>query len=137
MTAFDATKRPRLEHHGRRTVVQKGYQRAQVQDLESKWKIFYWDYTRTPRQRRTKSWSKSQVPSSREAQKLADQFMERVNEQNNQPHLFASDADNVQAIYDKCRELTWPKLKNSTRKQHEENFRPICCPHSATASSAS
>lgn len=38
--------------------------------------------------RRTKSWSKSLVPSSREAQRLAYQFMEPVNERNNQPHLF-------------------------------------------------
>ena len=125
---FDATTRPRLKHHGRRTVVQKRYQRAQLQDLDSKWKLFYWDYNRTPRQRRTKSWSKSQVPSSREAQKLADQFMEGVNERNNQPHLFASSEETVRAIYNKCRELTWPKLKNSTRKQYEENFKTYLLP---------
>jgi|HubBroStandDraft_1064217.scaffolds.fasta_scaffold92363_2 hypothetical protein len=41
---FDATKRSRLKHHGRKTVVQKRDQRAQVQDLESRWKLFYWDY---------------------------------------------------------------------------------------------
>ena len=77
--------------------MQERYQRAQVQDLGSKWKLFYWDYTRTPRQRRTKSWAKSRVPSSREAQRLADQFMEPVNERNNQPHLFASDEETLQA----------------------------------------
>jgi hypothetical protein len=65
--------------------VQERYQRAQVRDLGSKWKLFYWDYTRTPRQRRSKSWAKSRVPRNREAQRLADQFMERVNERNNQP----------------------------------------------------
>jgi len=108
--------------------VQERYQRAQVQDLGSKWKLFYWDYNRTPRQRRTKSWAKSQVPGQREAQKLGDQFMERVNERNNQPHLFASDEETVQAIYEKCRELTWPKLKNSTRKQYEENFKSYLLP---------
>jgi integrase len=109
-------------------VVQERYQRAQVQDLGSKWKLFYWDYNRTPRQRRTKSWAKSQVPRQREAQKLGDQFMERVNERNNQPHLFASDEETVQAIYEKCRELTWPKLKNSARKQYEENFKSYLLP---------
>ena len=108
--------------------MQERYQRAQVQDLGSKWKLFYWDYNRTPRQRRTKSWAKSRVPGQREAQKLGDQFMERVNERNNQPHLFASDEETVQVIYEKCRELTWPKLKNSTRKQYEENFKSYLLP---------
>jgi hypothetical protein len=42
--------------------------------------------------------------------------MERVNERNNQPHLFASDEETVQAVYNKCLDLTWPHLKNSTRK---------------------
>jgi hypothetical protein len=54
--------------------------------------------------------------------------MERVNERNNQPHLFASDEDTVQAIYEKCPELTWPELKNSTRKQYEENFTTYLIP---------
>jgi hypothetical protein len=108
--------------------VQKRYQRAQVQDLGSKWKLFYWDYTRTPRQRRTKSWSKSLVPSSREAQRLADEFMQTANERNNQPHLFQSDEETLQAVYNKCRNLTWPHLKNSTRKQYEENFKTYLLP---------
>jgi hypothetical protein len=94
-----------------------------MQDLGSKWKLFYWDYTRTPRQRRTKSWAKSRVPSNREAQRLGDQFMERVNERNNQPHLFASDEETVRTVYIKCQKLTWPHLKNSTHKQYEENFK--------------
>jgi len=54
--------------------------------------------------------------------------MERVNERNNQPHLFASDDETVKRIYDKCKELTWPKLKNSTRKQYEENFKTYLLP---------
>jgi integrase len=109
-------------------VQQERYQRAQMQDLGSKWKLFYWDYNQTPRQRRTKSWAKSRVPGQREAQRLGDQFMERVNERNNQPHLFASDEETVQAVYNKCRELTWPYLKNSTRKQYEENFKTHLLP---------
>jgi len=109
-------------------VVQERYQRAQLQDLGSKWKVFYWDYTRTPRQKRSKTWAKSRVPGQREAQKLADQFMEPVNERNNQPHLFASDEETLQAVYNKCAEMTWPHLKNSTRKQYEENFQTYLLP---------
>ncbi len=108
--------------------MQVRYQRAQLQDLGSKWKLYYWDYTRTPRQRRTKTWAKSRVPSGREAQRLADQFMEPVNERNNQPHLFANDEGTLQTVYNKCRELTWPHLKNSTRKQYEENFKTYLLP---------
>jgi Phage integrase, N-terminal SAM-like domain len=54
--------------------------------------------------------------------------MERVNERNNQPHLFASDEKTVKAVYKKCRELTWPHLKNSTRKQYGENFSTYLIP---------
>jgi integrase len=109
-------------------VQQERYQRAQMQDLGSKWKLFYWDYNQTPRQKRSKSWAKSRVPGQREAQRLGDQFMDRVNERNNQPHLFASDEETVQAVYNKCKELTWPHLKNSTRRQYEENFKTYLLP---------
>jgi integrase len=34
----------------------------------------------------------------------------------------------LQAVYNKCRELTWPHLKNSTRKQYEENFKTYLLP---------
>jgi integrase len=34
----------------------------------------------------------------------------------------------VQAVYEKCQELTWPHLKNSTREQYEENFRTYLLP---------
>jgi hypothetical protein len=81
-----------------------------------------------PASEKTKSWSKSLVPSSREAQRLADQVMEPVNERNSQPHLFQSDEETSQAVYHKCRELTWPHLKNSTRKQYEENFKAYLLP---------
>jgi integrase len=109
-------------------VVQKRYQRAQVKDLGSKWKLYYWDYTRTPRQRRTKSWAKSTVPSYREAQRLADQFMERVNERNNQPVLFAGEGETLLDLYKRCRELIWVHRKNSTRKQYEDNFKIYLLP---------
>ena len=128
MITFDVRSRPRLKRHGRRTVVRDRYQRAQIHDLGSKWKLFYWDYTRTPRQRRTKSWTKSKVPSHREAQRLADQFMETVNERNNQPDLFAKGEETLRTVYDKCRGQTWPHLKNSTRKQYVENFETYLLP---------
>jgi len=128
MTTFDATKRPRLKHHTGRNVVRGRYQRAQVKDLGNRWKLYFWDYTTTPRRKRTKSWSKSDVRSQREAQRLADQEMEKVNERNNQPHLFASDEETVRAVYNKCRELTWPFLKNSTRKSYMEHFRTHLLP---------
>ena len=54
--------------------------------------------------------------------------MEPVNERNNQPHLFASDEETLQAVYNKCAEMTWPHLKNSTRKQYEENFQTYLLP---------
>jgi integrase len=103
-------------------VQQERYQRPEVYDLGTKWKIYFWDYTVSPRIKRTRSWAKSTMPGQREAQREADQFMEKVNERNNEPHLFAGDDETVRAVYIKCRELTWPHLKNSTRKQYEENF---------------
>jgi integrase len=63
------------------------------------------------------------VPGQREAQRQADQFMEKVNAWNNEPQLFKGEDDTVRAVYNKCRELTWPYLKNSTKTQYEENFK--------------
>ena len=74
--------------------MQERYQRPEVKDEGSKWKIYYWDYSGGgARRRRSKTWAKSVVPSQREAQRRADQFMERVNARNNEPHLFASDEE--------------------------------------------
>ncbi len=117
-----------MKHHGRRTVVQERYQRPEVKDVGSKWKIYFWDYTKTPRVKRSKNWAKSNVPSQREAQRLADQHMERVNARNNEPHLFANDEESLRAVYNKCRELTWPHLKNSTTKSYEEHFTTYLLP---------
>src|SRR6516225_4266767 len=100
LITFDATRRPRLKHHGRRTVVRERYQRPQVNDLRTKWKLFYWDYSEGGRRRRrTKTWAKSAVPSRREAQREADQFMEKVNARNNEPQLFTGNDDTVRAVY--------------------------------------
>jgi len=54
------------------------YQDAKIKDFGDKWRIDYWDYTTTPRTKRGKKWSKKYVPTRREAQKLADEFMESI-----------------------------------------------------------
>jgi hypothetical protein len=73
-----ANHRARLKHHGRRIVVREKYQRPEVKDLGTKWRMVYWDYSSKPRRKRSKVWGKQTAPSKREAQRLADQFMEKV-----------------------------------------------------------
>ena len=91
-------------------------------DLGSKWKIVYWDYSSDPRKKRSKVWSKSGVPSRREAQQLADEFMDRVNARNNDPANFPNDGETLSTLLAKCRQMTWPFLKNSTRKSYGYYF---------------
>ena len=59
------------------------YQRPEVKDLGTKWKMVYWDYSSKPRRKRSKVWGKQTASSKRDAQRLADQFMEKVNARNN------------------------------------------------------
>lgn len=94
-------------------------QRPEVKDLGTKWKMVYWDYSSKPRRKRSKVWAKSSVPSKRDAQRLADQFMEKVNARNNEPGLYPSDDETLASLIAKCREKTWPHLKNSTRRHYE------------------
>jgi hypothetical protein len=54
------------------------HQRPRLQDCGAKWRICYWDYRSRKRSGRTKSWSKSLVPTRTPAQRLADGFMETV-----------------------------------------------------------
>jgi integrase len=115
----DATDRTRLKHHGRRIVVREKYQRPEVKDLGTKWRMVYWDYSSRPRRKRSKVWGKQAAPSKREAQRLADQFMERVNARNNEPGLYPSDDETLASLVAKCREKTWPYLKNSTRQHYD------------------
>jgi integrase len=119
MIPFGATNNPRLKHHGRRIVVREKYQRPEVKDLGTKWRMVYWDYSSKPRRKRSKVWSKQTAPSKREAQRLADQFMEKVNARNNEPCLYPSDDETLASLIAKCREKTWPHLKNSTRQHYE------------------
>lgn len=50
---------------------------------------------------------------------MADQFMERVNARNNEPGLNPSDDETLASLIAKCREKTWPHLKNSTLLHYE------------------
>jgi hypothetical protein len=77
-----------LKRHGRSTVVRERYQRPGIMDLGSKWKIVYWDYSSHPRKKRSRVWSKKSAPSRFETQRLADEFMVRVNQRNNDPATF-------------------------------------------------
>ena len=111
--------RARLKHHGRRIVVREKYQRPEVKDLGTKWRMVYWDYSSKPRRKRSKVWGKRTAPSKRDAQRLADEFMEKVNARNNEPGLYPSNDETLASLVAKCRENTWPHLKNSTRQHYE------------------
>jgi integrase len=99
--------------------VRERYQRPRTRDLGKKWKIFYWDYSAGKRRGRTKSWSKNSASTRAEAQKLADQFMEEVNERNNQPLPLCVKGDSLEVLVATCREKMWPLLKNSTRISYD------------------
>jgi hypothetical protein len=68
--------RARLKHHGRRVVVRERYQKPEVKDLGTKWRMVYWDYSSKPRRKRSRVWGKQTAPSKRDAQRLADEFRE-------------------------------------------------------------
>jgi len=112
----------RLKRRGKKQAVRERYQRPEVMDLGSKWKIVYWDYSSHPRKKRSRVWGKKSVASRIEAQQLADEFMVRVNKRNNDPASFPSQEETLSTLLAKCRELTWPFLKNSTRKSYGHFF---------------
>ena len=118
MIPFGATYNPRLKHHERRIVVREKHQRPEVKDLGTKWRVVYWDYSSKPRRKRSKVWSKQTAPKKWDAQRLADRFMERVNARNNDPGLYPSHDETLASLVAKCREKTWPYLKNSTRQHY-------------------
>ena len=95
------------------------YQRPEVKDLGTKWRMVYWDYSSRPRRKRSKVWGNQSASSKRDAQRLADHFMEKVNARNNEPNLYPSDDETLASLIAKCREKTWPHLKNSTRQHYE------------------
>ena len=95
------------------------YQRPEVKDLGTKWRMVYWDYSSRPRRKRSKVWGRQSAPSKRDAQRLSDEFMEKVNARNNEPALYASDDETLASLIATCREKTWPHLKNSTQQHYE------------------
>jgi integrase len=95
--------------------VRERHQRPRVKDLGSKWKVFYWDYSSGKRCAHTKSWAKSRFPTWAEAQREADQFIEGINDRNNQRQPLPFGEGTLAALVEMCREKIWPLLKNSTR----------------------
>jgi len=59
------------------------------------------------------------VPTRTEAQRLADGFMETVNQRNNEPQLFPGGEETLAGLVAICREKMWPLLKNSTRISYD------------------
>jgi hypothetical protein len=100
-------------------VERERYQNVSVKDFGDKWRIDYWDNTTTPRTKRGKKWSKKYVPSKREAQKLADEFMELVNERNNSPQLCSTDGDSFASLVKMYRDKIFQHLRNSSRMNYD------------------
>jgi integrase len=119
MISAGATHGSWLKHHGKELVVRQRHQRPRVQDRGTKWRICYWDYRSGKRSGRTKSWAKSLVHTRTEAQRLADQFMETVNDRNNEPQLFPGGEETLAGLVAICRQKMWPLLKNSTRMSYD------------------
>jgi hypothetical protein len=122
MSGFTATMRPRLKHRGKVKAVRDKHQRPTLRDVGSKWKVTYWDYSSGEPKHRSKVWAKSVASTQREAQRLADDFIKEVNSRNNDPHLQSSDDNTVAGLEKRCRELTWPLLKEPTRLNYNYFF---------------
>jgi integrase len=103
----------------RKVLMRERYQDVKVKSFGDKWRIDYWDYTSTPRAKRGKKWSKKYVLSKREAQKLADEFMEQVNERNNSRQSRSTDGDTFAQLVKLYREKVSRHLKNSTRMNYD------------------
>ena len=112
MIVFDPTMRPRLKHRGKVKAVRDKHQRPKVRDVGRKWKVTYWDYSSGEPKHRSKVWAKSLVHSQREAQRLADAFIDEVNAKNNDPRLYSSDEQTLAGLVQKLKDLTWPHLRN-------------------------
>ena len=77
------------------------------------------DYESRPRRKRGKVWSKNVVPTKRQAQKLADEFMATVNERNNGASARAVEADTFAELVQMYRDKIFQHLKNSTRMNYD------------------
>lgn len=149
MIAFDPIMRSRLKHRGEEVkAVREKHQRPKVRDVGTKWKLSYRDYSSGKPKRKSKVWAKSVVRSQREAQRLADAFLEEVNARNNtqlvsspepilaqpedparEPPLQSADIT-LSELKDKCMELSWLLLKNSTQANYEFFFSSYLVPKS-------
>jgi integrase len=98
-------------HRGKVKAVRNKHQRPKVRDVGKKWKLTYWDYSSGEAKHRSKVWAKSVARTQREAQRLADDFIDGVNSKNNDPRLYSSDEFTLAGLVKKCKELTWPFLK--------------------------
>ena len=145
MIVFDSIMGARLKHRGEEIkAVREKHQRPKVRENGNKWKLDYRDYSSGSPRRRSRVWAKSKVRSQREAQRLADTFMEEVNEKNNSigsgtPQLsgdiiLSNESDGVSdltlsQLKEKCLELSWPLLKKSTQANYEFFFSSYLVPH--------
>ena len=103
----------------RRSFVRDRYQHPNVMDYGEKWRLAYWDYESQPRRKRGKCWSKNVVPSKRQAQKLADEFMAGVNERNSKAGTHRNMGERFSDLVKLYREKIFPHLKNSTRSNYD------------------
>jgi len=141
---FDPIMGARLKHRGEEVkAVREKHQRPKVRDEGNKWKLDYRDYSSGVPKRRSKVWPKSKVRSQREAQRLADIFIEEVNDKNNAQHtaltapdmpaVNGTEAGNAETptlsrLKDKCVQLSWPLLKKSTQANYEFFFSSYLIP---------
>jgi hypothetical protein len=72
--------------------------------------------------KRSKVWPRRVAQTRREAQRLADSFIEQVNERNNDLRLLSFDENTLAGLYKRCRELIGQHLKNSTLIAYEYHF---------------
>lgn len=109
------------------------HQRPKVRDAGSKWKITYWDYSSGEPKHRSKVWGKGLVHTQREAQRLADDFIDEVNVRNNDPRLYSSEERSLAGLQKKLQDLTWPHLKKPTRMNYEYFFDKYLVPQLGTS----
>ena len=106
-------------HRGKAKAMREKYQRPKVRDVGGKWKLTYRDYSSGTAKHRSKVWAKSVARSQRDAQRLADKFIDEVNAKNNDPRLYSPDERTLAGLHKKCKVLTWPLLKKPTRANYE------------------
>ena len=95
------------------------HQHPAIMDYGDKWRLAYWDYEFCPRRKRGKVWSKRLIPSQRQAQRLADEFMVGVNERNSKANVQRAHGDRFLDLVALYRRQIYPHLKNSTRSNYD------------------